>query len=125
MALDRVQSGEDHRLQLLESGERLRRLARGFGDRVADLRVANLLDVRDEKADFPDPELFGDIRLWREHPHLLRVVVLALGHQPDLHARPDHAVDDAHDDDDAPVGVVPGIEDERFQRRVGVAGGRR
>ena len=38
---------------------------------------------------------------------------------------PQHAVDHAHDDDDAAVGVVPGIEDQRLERRVGIAGRRR
>ena len=125
VALDRIQSGKDHGLQLLETGKRLRRLARELGDRVADLRVADLLDVRDEETDLADAELVDDDRLGRKHAHLLRLVVLAFGHQPDLHARPDHAVDHADDDDDAAVGVVPGVEDQRFERRVRVAGGRR
>ena len=36
-----------------------------------------------------------------------------------------HAVDHADDDDDAAVGVVPGVEDQRLERRVRIAGRRR
>ncbi len=66
----------------------------------------------------------GD-RLRREDADLQRFVVLPFRHQPDLHARPQHAVDDAHHDDDAAVGVVPGIEDQRLERGVQHAGRRR
>ena len=45
-AFDRIEPGEDHRLHFLEAGERLERRAAGLGDRVADLRVADRLDVR-------------------------------------------------------------------------------
>ena len=38
---------------------------------------------------------------------------------------PHHAVDDARQNDDAAVRVVPGIEDQGLERRVGIAGGRR
>ena len=54
MALDRIEAGEHHRLQRLEAGKRLERLAAGLGDRVADLRVADLLDVGDEEPDLAD-----------------------------------------------------------------------
>ena len=41
----------------LKPGKRLERRPAGLGDRVADLRVADLLDVGDEEADFADAEL--------------------------------------------------------------------
>ena len=50
MALDRVEAGEDHRLQLLEAGERLERRPRRLGDRVADLRVGDALDAAGDEA---------------------------------------------------------------------------
>ena len=50
---------------------------------------------------------------------------LAVGPEADLLADAQPAVDDAHQDDDAAVGVEPGIEDQRAQRRVGRALGRR
>src|SRR5207248_7632883 len=57
MPLHRIEPGEDHGFQFPEAWKRLRRRPRRFGDRVADLRVADLLDVRDEKADLADAKL--------------------------------------------------------------------
>ena len=42
-----------------------------------------------------DPELGHGHRLGREHADLIDLVLLPLGHQPDLHAGPEDAVDDA------------------------------
>ena len=64
VALDRIQPGEHHRLQLLEAGKRLGVGRAGLGDRVADLRVADRLDVRDEEADLADAELVDRHRPW-------------------------------------------------------------
>ena len=47
------------------------------------------------------------------------------GHHADLVARGDDAVHDAHQRDDAHVVVEPGIDDQRLQRRLRVALGRR
>ena len=49
----------------------------------------------------------------------------AVGPQPDLLALAHAAVDDARQNDDAAVGIEPGIEDQRAQRRVRRALGRR
>ena len=46
-------------------------------------------------------------------------------HHADAHALADHAVDDAHEDDDAEIGVIPAIDQQRLQRRRLVALGRR
>ena len=54
---DRIEPGEDHRLHFLEAGERLGGRSRRLGDRVADLRVAEALDVGDDEADLADAEL--------------------------------------------------------------------
>ena len=125
VALDGIQPGEHHRLQFFEAGKRRHRLARRFGDGVADLGVADLLDVGDQEADFPDPELVNRHRLRREDAQLLDVVVLPLRHEPDAHAFGDVAVNHANHDDDAAIGVVPRVEQQRLERRLGIAGGRR
>ena len=95
------------------------------GDRVADLRVAHLLDVRDDEPHFAGRQLGDGLRLGRKDAHLLRFVVLPFGHQPDLRAGLQRAVDHAHDDDDAAIGVVPRVEDQRLQRRLRVSRRRR
>ena len=125
MALSRVKPGEHQRFQLFEARERLESGPGDLGDRVADLRIADLLDVGDEEADLAHAELVDLDRLRGEDADLQRLVVLALRHQTDLHARLHRAVDHADDDHDAAIRVVPGIEDERLERRLGVAGGRR
>jgi hypothetical protein len=121
MALDRVQAGEHHRLQFLEAGERFERRARRLGHRVADLGVGDNFDIGDDEADFAHTEIVDGRRLWREHAQPVNLEILLRRHQTNLHLRPQHAVDDADDDDDAAVGVVPGVEDQRLQRRVRVA----
>ena len=123
--LDRVEAGEHHRLQLFEAREGLDRRPCRFGDRVADLRVADLLDVRDEKSHLAGAQRVHRHRLGREDAELLGIVVLSFRHQPDPHARADRAVDDADDDHDAAIRVVPRVEDQRLERGVGVPGRRR
>ncbi len=51
--------------------------------------------------------------------------MLAVRHDFDLHALAELAVDDAGEDDDAAVGVEPGVEDEGLEGGFGIAGGRR
>ena len=96
-----------------------------LGDRVADLRVADVLDPGEHESDLADTQLVDGRRLRREHADLLDLVLLSLRHQPDLHPRPEHAVDHAREDDHAAIRVVPRIEDECFQRRVRLASRRR
>jgi hypothetical protein len=48
----------------------------------------------------------------------------ARGHEPDLGAFPERAVDDADEDDDAQVWVVPAVDQHRLERGVRVALGR-
>ena len=93
---------------------------RRLGDRVADLRVADGLDPGEDEPDFADAQLVDRHRLGRERADLLDLVLLPQLHELDLHAGADDAVDDARQDDDAAVGVVPGVEDQRLQRRVGI-----
>ena len=119
MAFDGVQPGEHHRLQLLEARERLGRLPARLRDGVADLRVADFLDVRDEEADFAHAELADLDRLRGEDADLQRLVVLPFGHQPDLHPGSNRPVDHADDNDHAAVRVVPGVEDQGLERRGG------
>ena len=57
----------------------------------------------------------------REHADLIDFVLLAPGHQADLHARADDAVEHAGEDDHAAVGVVPRVEDQRLQGRLRLA----
>ena len=85
-AFDRVHAGEDHGLDFLEPGERLRRRPRRFGDGVADLRVGDGLDAANTKPTSPTPSDSATVGFGRERADLLDLVLLALRHQLDLHA---------------------------------------
>jgi hypothetical protein len=125
VALDRVQPGEHHRLHLGEAGERRRRRPGRVGHRVADLGVADVLDVADHEPDFAHAQLVDRHRLGRERPHLLDVELLPLGHEADAHPGPDRPVDHPDKDDDAPVRVEPRIEQQGLERGAGVTRRRR
>ena len=59
LAVGRIQAAEDHPLRLLVAGQRGGRFAVGDGDRVADVDVAQRLDVADDVADLAGRELFA------------------------------------------------------------------
>ena len=124
-AFNRIQPGEDHRIDGLEAGQRLRGQIGGIHDGVTDLGVAHLLDVGHDEPDFPSGQLIagdGFRRLVAEAFHFIGRVV---GAETEFLAAPHSAVDHAHEDDDAAIGVEPGIENEGAERGVDIAFGRR
>ena len=123
--IDREQAAEHHRLRRLEARQRLRRRLALVGDRVADARVGHLLDGGGEEADLAGPELAQHLLLGAEDADALDLVGAARGHQLDLLALLEHAVDDAHQHDDAEIGVIPAVDQQRLERRRAVALGRR
>ena len=72
----------------------------------------------------PGPS-FGRGQLRREDADAVDVVGGAGPHHADALALLEHAVDDAHQHDDAEIGVVPGVDEERLERRAAVAVRRR
>ncbi len=117
----RVKTGEDHALDVFESRQRF-----GCGiingcDRVADLRVRDVLDGGDEEADFTGGELLEFNGLRRHYAHRLDVERLAVRHDLDLVALTKPSVDDAREHNHAAVRIEPRVEDERLQRSVGVS----
>jgi hypothetical protein len=115
--LDGVETGEDHRLDLLKAGEGHCRRARSFRDRVADLHVGDGLDGGGQEADFADAEFVNQRRARPVHADGLHLIVAPRIEEANLHAGSELAVDDAEQDDDAAIRVVPRIEDERLERR--------
>ena len=125
VTVHRVKAGEHHRARVVVSGQGLDGPVDGRGHRVADPRLPDVLHAGDEVADLTGAESVGRLRLRGDHAHFERLVggpgrhhhaALALGQQP---------VDDPDVGDDAAVGVVHRVEDQRAGRRRRVAGRRR
>src|SRR6185369_16271452 len=108
IGFDRVETGEDHWLDSLETRERGERLPCSFGYRVSDFNIADRLDLSGEEPDLARTELIDLARFWSQHAQRVDLVFLLGVHQPDSHAWPDYAVDNAHQHYNAAIAVKPG-----------------
>ena len=125
VAVHRVETAEHHRLRRAVAGKGLGTAAPALGHGLADAGLPDVLDPGDEVADLARTELGDRGRRGQSHPDLVGLVDGAGLHEPDPGLRAQTAVhhpDGAHH---AAVLVVLAVEDERLQRRVGVAGRRR
>ena len=123
-AVGGVDAAEHHRRDRAEAGHRLRCGVGGQRDGIADAGVAHGLDAGRQVADLTGLELVTGGQARRAHVADLHQLELRAGaHQADGIAGFDRALKDADVDDDALVAVVDGVEDQRLQRCVGVAGG--
>ncbi len=123
--IDREQPAKHHRHRRLEPGQGFVCGALVLGDGVADLGIGHGLDGGGDKTDFAGAE-FADIdRLRREITDLFDLIGGARRHHPDFSAFFQHTVLDPDQDHHAQVGIVPAIDQQRLQGRVGIAGGRR
>src|SRR6185369_14909274 len=123
--VDREQAAEHHRDRRAEAGERLLDRLAVVGDGVADARIGHFLDRGGEHADLAGAELVDQRQLGLEHAGAVHLVVRVGAHHADAHTLLEHAVDDAHQHDDAEIDVVPGVDEESLERGVAVAFGRR
>src|SRR5690606_6392705 len=121
----REQPAEHHRLHFLVAGERLRGAAFHRGDRVADLGLLDLLDLRGDKADLARAELGQVAALGCKAADPVDQMFGAALHEFDRQALFEDPVDHAHQDDHAEIGIVPGIDQHGFQWSNPVAAGRR
>ena len=117
----RKQPAEDDRHGLLVSGQGHLGRPGHLGDRVADADVGEPLDIGDDVADLPDAQLVAGDLARPEPAQAGHLVFGALGHEPDLLADPERAVDDPDVGDDPLVVVELGIEDQGPQRCLGIA----
>ena len=93
---------------------------------VSPIRTSDeLLDVGDDVADLADPQLVAGDLAGPEPAQADDLVLGPAGHQPDLLADLDRAVDDPDVDDDALVVVELRVEDQGPERGLRVAGRRR
>ena len=120
----REEAAEDDRLRWLKSRQRVMRGVPLVSDRVADARVCDLLDLGGDVADLARAER-GDLRHFRaKNPDAIDLVDGVRGHHADAGALLERPVNHANEDDDAEIGVVPGVDEERFKRRGLIALGR-
>ncbi|MCY1171193.1 hypothetical protein D9M73_112970 [compost metagenome] len=121
IGVDREQAAEHHRLDFLEARQRLGGGALGVGDGVADAGLRDFLDLRRNEADFAGAEIGQLLDLGAETADAVDQMQRAGLHELDLLALLQHARHDAHQDDDAEIGVVPAVDQHRLQGRVGIA----
>ena len=110
---------------LLVTGQGLEGRGAGVGDGVADPDVGEALDIGDDVADLPDPQLVAGDGVGAEPAEPLDLVLGLAGHQADLLAALDAAVDDADVGDHALVVVELRVEDQRPERGVDLPRGGR
>ncbi|MNJ38137.1 hypothetical protein D3C77_329780 [compost metagenome] len=123
--VDGEQAAEHHRLDFLEALQRLGRRLLLISDGVADGGVGDFLDLGGDEADLARAELVDRGVLGQEDADAIDQVRRAGLHHLDAHARLQHAVEHAHQQHHAQVGVVPGVDQHGLQRGVDVALGRR
>ena len=125
IAVDGVQAGEHHGLDLTVSGKRVAHAAMGLRDGIAHLHLRDVLEPRHQVPDLAHAErrkrrLGGSARADLFHQRFgaggQHANAVALLHLPVHHA---------HERHHAAIRIEVRVEDERAQRRVGHADGRR
>ena len=84
-------------------------------DGVADPCVAHLFDGCGQEADFAGAKRVDHLHLWAEDADLVNAVHRVVGQEFDLVALFQAPVDDADQDDNAEVAVVPRVDQHRFE----------
>ena len=125
VGVDRIQTAPHHRHRRLEPRQCLWRRPPVVRDRIADVAVGHRLDRRVDVAHLPRSELVDRQQPRREHAHLVDRVGRPRRHHPDLHVALQTPVLDPHQDHHAQELIVPAIDQQRFERRLGIAGRRR
>ncbi len=125
-AICRIDAAEYHRLYRAVARQRLARGVIRQGDGVAHTRLAHRLDRGGNVADLAGGELRRGLKRSGAHIAALHHGKLAAHtHHTDGIARMDPPVRHPHMCDNAPVGIVIGVENKRLERRVPIAARRR
>ena len=112
VVVDRIQAAEDHRLGFLVSGQRLGGGMQGVGDGIADVDVAEVLDLGHEIADLPGHEFLAGGHAGPKLADLDDLMLGAAAHQADLLSLVQPAFLEADIDDDALVDVEMAVVNE-------------
>ena len=119
--VDWEQAGVDHWLRITVAFERLGSRIYGGGDGVAHLGLADVLRSGDHIADLSCAKRLGGHHVGADHADFDGVMRHADTHHVQFLARFQFTVDHTNVSDDATIGVVYGVENERAGRRVRVA----
>ena len=123
-AVGGVDAGEHHGLGGTVAGQGLGGGILHAGDGVADPGVRHGFDGSGDVAHFTGAQGVRGVQPAGNHgAHLHHLVDRAGGHHFDVHAGLHRSLLDAGVDDDAPVGIVLAVEDQRLQWRVPFPGG--
>src|SRR5690606_998159 len=122
---DREQAGIDLWLDPLEARQHFDIWGSGQGQGVAYRRPVNVLDTSDDEAHLAGLEVGGTGVLRVEHAYAVDLMRLASGFHQHLVAFLDPPVADPYQRDDAQIVVEPGVDDQRLQRCIDLASGRR
>ena len=101
------EAAEHHGLRGLETGEGFFAGLLFVGDGVADAGVADLFDARRQEAELPRAEFIDGQHAGAEDADAVDGVHRLGGHHADAVALFQDPVDDADEDDDAEIGVIP------------------
>src|SRR3989449_292469 len=107
VGLDRIQTCEDHRFDFLKAGERPDGRIVVLCDRIADFRIGDDFDIRNEIADLARRKAIDFLHLRRQHADAFDRIDLSIRHQPYLHSRMNFAVDETDQHEDAAINVEP------------------
>ena len=123
-AVGGVDAGEHHGLGGTVAGQGLGGGIFHAGDGVADPGVRHGFDGGGDVAHFTGAQGVRGVQSAGNHgAHFHHLVDRAGGHHFDVHAGLHRSLLDAGVDDDAPVGIVLAVEDQRLQWRVPLSGG--
>ena len=111
--IDREQAGIDHRLRVAIAFQRLSGRIRGGGDGVTDLGLADVLGSGDHVTDLTGSKCLGRHHVGADHADFYRIMGHADTHHVQFLTGTQFAVDHTDIGDDASVGVIDRIEDQR------------
>ena len=113
---------EHHLVRFFVARQRHLGPAGNLGDRVANPDVGQRFEIGDHVTDLSDPQLIAGHLARPEPSQTGDFVVGAAGHEPDLLADLQHAIDHANVSDHTLVIIEFGIENQGSQRLGGIAG---
>ncbi len=123
--VDRKQPAEHHRHRRFEPRQRFGARTAFLGDGIPHTGVRHRLHAGIDKADLAGAKFINRRRFRREHADTFDNMCRAGAHHADLHALADAAMPHPDKRHHAEIGVIPAIDQQRHQRCLDIALGRR